>query len=254
MDTPYGDFNFFSRPSHWTMTMHKHPFFQFLLVISGDLKIITGQSETLLERGMVSIIPPEVPHNLMSEAGYNQFGINLISDAPEDSLIKILTSYIDAPVIINNPGLLDLLPEIEDCARLQTMVSIQKIRNRLEYMLLNCVEMIKRQDTNQAFREKLMDYFRERLSENLALEELSKDFFMSPSHIERLSYMEFGCGAMHLFNRLKMDRARMLLQNTNLPISDISGRLGYEDQGYFSRVFRKYAGMSPRKYQKWRKM
>jgi len=42
------------------------------------------------------------------------------------------------------PNLLDFLPEIEDCTRLQTAFSIQKIRNRLENMLLHCVEVLEK--------------------------------------------------------------------------------------------------------------
>jgi len=253
LDTPFGDFNFFFRPPGWIMAEHRHPFFQFLLVTDGLLTIETKMQNDTLSRGMVSIIPPELPHCLKTEGGYHQFGINLTT-APDDALIKILTGHINTPVAINLPQLLDFLPEIEDCTRLQTMVSIQKIRNRLEYILLYCVEMLIKQDSGQAFREKLMEYFREHLTDVLILEDLSKIFNFSSSHMERLCYEEFGCGVMHLFHRLKMDRARMLLQTTNMLISEIASHLGYEDQGYFSRLFKKYAGLSPIHYQKGRKI
>jgi len=252
LDIPYRDFNFFYRPSGWSMAEHRHAFFQFLLVTDGSLLLNTVKHNDTLTRGMVSIIPPEYPHSLETKSGYHQFGINLTT-APDDTLIKILTSQINNPVVISLPQLLVFLPEIEDCTRLQTMVSIQKIRNRLEYMLLYCVEMLNKQDSGQAFREKLMDYFRKHLTESLVLEELSGVFNISSSHMERLCYEAFGCGVMHLFHRLKMDRARMLLQTSDMLISEIAGNLGYEDQGYFSRLFRKYAGMSPLKYRKERK-
>ena len=249
LDAPFGDFNFYFRPPGWNMAEHRHSFFQFLLVTDGLLSIKTETQNETLTRGMVSIIPPEFPHNLITERGYRQFGINLTT-APDNDLIKILTGHLTSPVVISLPQLLDFLPEIEDCTRLQTMVSIQKIRNRLEYILLYCVEMQKKQDGGQAFREKLMDFIREHLTELLTLEKLSKIFNISASHMERLCYEEFGCGVMHLFHRLKIDRARMLLQTTDMLISDISCHLGYEDQGYFSRLFKKYAGMSPLKYRK----
>ena len=249
LDSPYVDFNFFTRPKNWDMLLHKHLFFQFLLVIEGELYIITENEEVILKRGMVSIIPPDVLHSLKTHNGYKQFGINLGSNAGEDRLIKILSGNLNVPVVLNMPGLLDYLPEIEDCSRLQTMVSIQKIRNRLEYMLLTCIETIKKQDSDQAFREKLINYFKNNILENITLKDISVAFYMSKSHIERLSYKEFGCGAIRLFNRLKMDRARILLQNTDLSISDISTHLGYHDQGYFSRIFKKYEGVSPRIYQ-----
>ena len=209
----------------------------------------TDARKDTLTRGMVSIIAPDVPHSFICEAGCQQFGITFAKN-PEDPLIRILTRQINDHIVVNAPRLLELLPEIEDCNRLQTSVSIQKIRNRLEYMLLYCVEMLTKQNTGQAFCEKLVQYLQEHISENLTLDDLFKILFKSPSHIERLCNKEFGCGAMHLFTRLKIDRACMLLETTDLRVSDIASHLGYEDQNYFSRIFHKYAGVSPSIYQK----
>jgi AraC-like DNA-binding protein len=255
LDAPYGDFNFLIRPPGWILAQHRHRFFQFLLVLSGKLLLLTGEAgePSVLTRGMVSLIPPGTPHTLRTETGYGQFGINTVSDAKEEGLIRILTTHITEPVILTIPVLLDLIPEIEDCARLQTMISIQKIRNRLEYMILSCADALKKQDGMQAFREKIMNYFREKISEPLALGDISKALVLSPTHVERLSYQEFGCGAVHLFHRLKIDRARTLLHTTDLSIYEISKHLGYDDQSYFSRLFKKHSGVSPRAYKKARR-
>ncbi|GHT98442.1 hypothetical protein FACS1894142_4780 [Spirochaetia bacterium] len=228
MDAPYGEFNFIARPAHWTMDLHRHPFFQFLLVLSGELSVSAGdgKNQALFSRGMASIIPPDVPHSLQSAIGYTQFGINLTADAPDDALIKILSINVTSPVEMDIPALLDIIPEIEDCSRLQTLVSIQKIRNRLEYMLLACVDVLKKQDSTQAFKEKLMEYLREKISEDLTLEDISRHLSLSPTHVERQTYLEFGCGAIRLFHHLKIDRARTLLQTTDLAFETGSQIIG----------------------------
>jgi hypothetical protein len=194
LDAPYGDFNFFTRPPGWIMARHRHQFFQFLLVLSGELHLTAGEDEVpvILTRGMASLIPPGIPHVLRTEAGYTQFGINTVPDGKDEGLIRILITHITGPVILTMPVLLDLIPEIEDCARLQTMISIQKIRNRLEYMILSCVDALKKQDGVQAFREKTMRYFREKISEPLSLGDVSKALVLSPTHVERLCYQEHG--------------------------------------------------------------
>jgi AraC-like DNA-binding protein len=256
LDSPYGDFNFFTRPPGWIMERHRHRFFQFLLVLSGGLLLTAGEDEApaVLTRGMASLIPPGTSHVLRTETGYSQFGINTVPEGKDEGLIRILSAHITGPVILAMPMLLDLIPEIEDCARLQTMISIQKIRNRLEYMILSCVDALKKQDGAQAFREKTMHYFREKISEPLSLGDVSKTLVLSPTHVERLCYQEFGCGAIHLFHRLKIDRARTLLHTTDLSIYEISKHLGYDDQSYFSRLFKKHTGVSPRAYKKARQL
>ncbi|GHU31458.1 hypothetical protein FACS1894172_06390 [Spirochaetia bacterium] len=252
LEVPYGELNFINRPTNWNMPLHKHPYFQFLLVLSGELSISAGDSgkPASLSRGMASLIPPGFPHRLQSITGYRQFGINLTANTPDDNLIKILSANVTSPVEIDIPALLDIVPEIEDYSRLQTMVSIQKIRNRMEYMLLTCVDMLKKQDGRQAFKEKLMVYLTDKISENLTLEDISRYLSLSQTHVERQAYLEFGCGAINLFHRLKIDRARILLNTTDLAISEIADHLGYNDQSYFSRFFKKYTKVSPLEYKK----
>ncbi|MFD1903899.1 helix-turn-helix domain-containing protein [Paenibacillus rhizoplanae] len=49
---------------------------------------------------------------------------------------------------------------------------------------------------------------------------------------------------------LRVEKAKALLQNTNLRLSQIAELVGYEDEKYFSRVFKKTAGLTPREYRK----
>ena len=249
LEKPFVDFYSTYRPKDWDRPFHTHNYYQFMLVIDGQLDIESNNRKDTLTRGMVSIIPPEILHSFHTEVGHHLFGISLAEDQ-EDPLIQTLNRHIKEHIVVNTPGFLELLPEIDECNRHQTMVSIQIIRNRLEYMLLYCIQMMNKHNNQQFFNEKLIQYFREHISENMTLDELSKKLFISSSHIERLSNKEFGCGAIHLFNRLKIDEACMLLQTSDQRISDIASNLGYSDQNYFSRLFFKFYGVSPSEYRK----
>jgi AraC-like DNA-binding protein len=255
LESPYIDFNFFNRPPNWANSFHQHRYFQFLLVLSGELLVCTESEEKLLGRGMASLIPPGFSHSLKTSGGYRQFGINLNATGGEEevTIVKLLNTYIKTPCTINRSELLDLIPEIEDCILAQTMVSLLKIRNRLEYILLTCVNILQKRDGIQDFREKMISLLGDKLSEPLSLSDLSRHLSMSQTTIERLSYREFGCGAIKLFNRLKINQARMLLINTDLLVSQISDQLGYYDQAYFSKIFKKYVGVSPHVYKRERR-
>jgi transcriptional regulator GlxA family with amidase domain len=49
-------------------------------------------------------------------------------------------------------------------------------------------------------------------------------------------------------NRLRVDKAAEMLIETDLPLSGIAGSCGFEDQSWFSKIFKIYNGMSPGKY------
>ena len=49
-------------------------------------------------------------------------------------------------------------------------------------------------------------------------------------------------------NTLRIDKSKSLLDNSDIQLVDIAGMVGYEDQSYFTKVFKKLTGISPGKY------
>lgn len=73
---------------------------------------------------------------------------------------------------------------------------------------------------------------------------------ISKAHLVRVFKRGTGLPPVRYFNRLKMDTARELLKRTDMPLARIAAELSFCDEFYFSRVFKKYAGMSPDHYRK----
>ncbi len=61
---------------------------------------------------------------------------------------------------------------------------------------------------------------------------------------------ELGVTPNVYFNNLRLEKAKLLLSQTNMKIYDIAEELGFYDQFYFSKLFKKYIGVSPIKYKK----
>jgi AraC-like DNA-binding protein len=59
---------------------------------------------------------------------------------------------------------------------------------------------------------------------------------------------EMGENLSNYLNRLRVDRAAKLLIETDLSLSEIAGSCGFEDQSWFSKIFKSYTGLSPGKY------
>lgn len=69
---------------------------------------------------------------------------------------------------------------------------------------------------------------------------------VSPSHLGRTIRATTGTSVMAAVERIRMDAARELLAHTDLSVTQVAARVGYPDPLYFSRRFRRGAGMSPR--------
>ena len=91
---------------------------------------------------------------------------------------------------------------------------------------------------------------RDHVHEKLSLEELCGEMKYSSSQFSMLFTRTTGHSPMDYFNQLKVQRACQYLDLTNLKIKEISFMLGFRDQFYFSRVFKKYMEMTPVDYKK----
>lgn len=88
----------------------------------------------------------------------------------------------------------------------------------------------------------------ENIHRNPTLEEISREVELSKSYLHSIFREQTGKSPVEFFLHLKMKEACKLLKTTNLFIYEVSARLGYEDQYYFSRIFKKIVGVSPKEY------
>jgi len=100
--------------------------------------------------------------------------------------------------------------------------------------------------------EDSISFMRQKTESLLSLKELAENVNLSVSHYSSLFKNHTGYSPIDYFNHLKMQQACQWLQFTSLNINEISFRLGIEDVFYFSRLFKKTMGTSPKYYrQKW---
>ena len=98
--------------------------------------------------------------------------------------------------------------------------------------------------------EKSIIYMHDHIDKSISLAELSSFCGYSVSHFSLIFRNKTSRSPIEYFNGLKMQRACQLLDFTDMRINEIASELAFEDQFYFSRLFRKITGMSPAEYRK----
>lgn len=95
---------------------------------------------------------------------------------------------------------------------------------------------------------RVIRYMYRHLEENLTMEQIEEEFQLSKSYLHGIFKKYTGRAPMDFYSRLKMTEACKLLRSTDLYIYQVAHRLGYKDQYYFSRIFTKTVGLSPKEY------
>ncbi|WP_180270795.1 response regulator transcription factor [Sporanaerobium hydrogeniformans] len=83
---------------------------------------------------------------------------------------------------------------------------------------------------------------------NIKITDFEEKYFFSVEYLTKLFRQKYGCTMYEYVVQLRMERAIELLAHAEIKIVDISERLGYTDNHYFSKVFRRYYGVSPSQY------
>ena len=94
----------------------------------------------------------------------------------------------------------------------------------------------------------VMDYIDTHYDRNIKLEELASLIHLQPNYFIKYFKKNFGDSPMKYVNKLRIEKAKELLKQSSNPVAEIARQVGIEDSYYFSRLFKKYAGVSPKSY------
>ena len=136
--------------------------------------------------------------------------------------------------------------------RMQAETSVQRKIQISKNMLVSLAEAVDRARSRlgsySAPVRKAADTLRHNFSQNLSLEQLADHVGMSPSHLSRTFTKEVGMSISQYVAALRCEEAASMLRDSDTPISEISAYVGYLDNNYFVKVFKKQYGVTPSDY------
>lgn len=91
-------------------------------------------------------------------------------------------------------------------------------------------------------------YLHAHFNREIKLQEISDHFYLSREYISRKFKQEFNENISDYIIKIRMAKAKSLLKNSELKIYDIANMIGYQDDKYFRKVFKKVEGITPNDY------
>mgnify|MGYP000954048322 FL=1 len=97
---------------------------------------------------------------------------------------------------------------------------------------------------------KALRYIQSNYQGKITLEEVATLVNLSPSYFSKVFKEGMNCSFTSYLNRYRIDQSKLLLKTTAIPLSEIGALVGFEDQSYFTKIFKKNTGMLPGKYRR----
>ncbi|PEL13561.1 response regulator [Bacillus sp. AFS017336] len=104
--------------------------------------------------------------------------------------------------------------------------------------------------TNQELNsiEAIANYIQQNYAEEISLQEFSEKFYLSREYISRKFKQIYSVNISDYIVSIRIEKAKELLKFPNLKIYEIAGKIGYQDDKYFRKVFKKIVGMTPNEF------
>lgn len=134
--------------------------------------------------------------------------------------------------------------------KLEETNQINEVRAIAKEALYTYTEKVKQAKANKYSKtiNLCIDFIYSNQYELISHDDIANHVELSPKYLSVLFKKEVGKTVTEFIQDTKIEEAKKLLEITNTPISEISTLLNYSDQSYFTKVFKKVAGTTPKKF------
>lgn len=126
--------------------------------------------------------------------------------------------------------------------------SIYDMNLYLQYIIRLTENYLKEQVSDKSIAKSIQDYIDQHYSEDIKSNILTDIFYLDSDYASKLFKKELGISFKNYLIQKRIDVAKDLLVNTDLPINTIADNVGYGNYSYFTRIFKKVVGITPIEY------
>ncbi|MBS6196561.1 MAG: helix-turn-helix transcriptional regulator [Clostridiales bacterium] len=270
MENPDFEIYYYSDAEPPNVFPHRHNFFEIYYLLSDQLDYVVGSQEYHMKRGDFLLLPPGLlhyPSEMLAASGRHYSRIVLWCDinffekfAAFDPEINHMwdvvvqnNSYHIQPSIGASTNLCDhLLLLLDEQAKPEFAAKAMLSSILMEiFVLINRITFEKKtlgkHTPSENLFSNLINYIHSHLSENLSLDVLSKQFFVSKGYLSRIFRDYMGISIHQYILSLRLEGCRNAIQN-GLPIVEVVEMYGFQDYSSFYRAFKNAFSVSPREY------
>ena len=220
-------------------------------VISGKGTVTCGGQTFFPQKGDVYLLPPGMRHDYYADAAepYEKIWMNvrgsLCDFLYESYSLKGRFYFENCPMYSMFYRFLNFY---SGCAQGTQEITAQGELLFHEMMADLYHWTIGMEPREKTIAENVKDYIDLHIDEKITVRQLCKNVGLSPAQLNRVFKKAYGSAPYQYCLSQKLSKASSMLRNTSLQVREISEKLSFADEHYFSSVFHEKTGMTPKEY------
>ncbi len=254
--------------SNYKLPYHYENTYQIVFLLAGKILYQVGEKEYEVSKGGMIVLNTLEEHTLkVLEYPYERYVIQIRPDffQHEVKYPEVIAVFIKRPA--NFSHLLTVTEPVWDYLYDVIREMEKEYLNRKKYWEMYVGADLRRMFIT-IFREcagalsmmkigsgvtlayNVMNYLNHHFAEDINVNSIAAALFLNRDYISHVFKDETGYSVMAYVISLRMNRAKLLLAETDRSITDIATECGYTDFTYFSKQFKKHTNLSPSKFRK----
>lgn len=256
-----------SRPYNWTIRPHKHDaFFQILYLTHGSGEVSMDNAKVSVTAPCLLLIPAQTVHGFSFSEDVNG-PVVTAAQRPLESLVSVampeLLPIIRKPAVISlhessrqAETLMPLFLAIEREAHIQ---AVGQVNAGMALLAAVCVQVARLSQAAESTPltvssrktlqiEKFRALVNEDYKKHRPITAYADQLGITPGQLSRLCREVLGISSLDVINARLVHEAQRDLVYTTSSIKQLADSLGFADETYFGRFFRKHTGLSPREF------
>jgi AraC-like DNA-binding protein len=256
----------------YEMDDHTHPSMEIMYVISGACRVelgpgTDGRRAYGLKKGEFIFLNAAVPHRLVVPETCRMLnvefrfaersgGLPSISElAAEDPALASLIACPRDHLVLREPhdiynALKALVLELDNPDGREPLVQILLSELLLRIAALHKESEAADEPGAERYVRQAAAFMHEHYDQPLRIADIAASVSLHPVYLQRIFKRSTGQSVMSYLTAFRMEKAKMLLRQTDIPVADIADYVGIGSRQYFHDLFKKHAGMTPAAYRR----
>lgn len=254
---------------NFQMPFHSHEAIEIMYVISGECLVEVEQEKIPMKKGYFIIIDSMIPHRLLVEKDQSCRMLNIefelhakkgifpsIKELAKENenlhtLLQLQKPYF---MLKDTEGLYytlkSLVQELSEQQKGSSELMIQTLISHVFFLIARMAITSKERTPLQTdiYIKQVIEYIHHNYDRDLKIAELASIVYLHPSYLHRIFKESMNCTIMEYITDIRMEKAKMLLSKTDIPITEISDFVGINSRQYFSFLFKRNTGKTPQSY------
>jgi AraC family transcriptional regulator, melibiose operon regulatory protein len=256
----------------YEMPYHQHDSTEIMYMIQGvcriDVKVGDTEKSVTLKKGEFMVLDADVPHRLIVEQAVScrmlnvEFGfmesegrtLSLRQIAGEEHVVSFLLNRPFPYLVLTDqevvyPVLRSLVLELD-----QRGTEGRMMTHVLFIQLLVCIARLyeerERSEMQQSefYIKRSVDFLHQNYDRHIQVKDVAAEVNLHPGYLHRVFRRGTGRTITEYLTMIRMEKAKMLLEQTDIPIDEISDYVGVGSRQYFHMLFKKNTGTTPVEY------